>query len=446
MGIIKSNDIRGIYPDELNDETAWRIGFYLKEILGCDRILVGRDGRGSSEPLFRALTEGISASGAEAVSIGRCDTPAVYFATVKYGFEGSVMITASHNPAEYNGFKVSRKNAVPVGRENGLERLGELISIAPDCASVSTDIKGKISFLDITADYTAHVCKFAKIKRKMKIVVDCGSGAAGFYVKKIFSSLSGDFIYIFDTPESDFSLHNPNPLKKSVHDAVSEAVGKVNADFGVCFDGDADRAVFFDENGNFISPDIITAFFASYYAGSEDGWKAFYDVRSSNCVKEFIEKNGGTAVSCRTGHSHIKKIMKESNALFAGELSGHYYFRDNFFCDSGFIAFLVMLSAVSGQDKSLSTLLADINTYSFSGEINFKVENIDRVISRIEENYKSGKKDTTEGLRIDFNDWWFIVRSSTAEPVLRLVVEADSGENMKKHVNELSAMIKGCVI
>ncbi len=439
MGIIKSNDIRGVYPDELNDETAYAIGFYLREILGCDRILVGRDGRESSDPLFAALSKGIAASGAEAVSIGRCDTPAVYFATVKYGFAGSVMITASHNPPEYNGFKVSKTGSVPVGREDGLARLAELLKKKP----VPAVKEGKITELDITGDYVQHVRKFSKVKRRMRVVVDCSQGAACFYAKKMLADVPCDFIWIFDTPDGKFSLHNPNPLKKSVHEAVAAAIIKEKADFGVCFDGDADRAIFLDEKGGFISPDIITSFFASYYAGSEKGWKAFYDIRSSNCVKEYIEKNGGTAAACRTGHSHIKKIMKESNAVFAGELSGHYYFRDNFCCDSGFIAFLIMLSAVSGQEKPLSQLLDDINPYSFSGEINFKVDDMDAVIARIASKYGSGRKDMTDGLRIDFDDWWFIVRQSTAEPVLRLVVEAGNPEMMKKHVNDITALIEG---
>ncbi|MDX9799919.1 MAG: phosphomannomutase/phosphoglucomutase [Spirochaetia bacterium] len=439
MGIVKGNDIRGIYPDELNDETAWRIGFYLKKVLGCDRILVGRDGRASSEPLFKALCKGIAASGADVVSIGRCDTPAVYFATARYGFEGSVMITASHNPPQYNGFKISRKDSVPVGKEDGLGDLGELIRIKP----AEEPEKGRMTELDITEDYKKHLLGFAKVKKPLKVVVDFSQGASCFFGKKILSCVSSDFIYIFDEPDSSFSLHDPNPLKKSVHDTVKEAVIRENGDFGVCFDGDGDRAIFFDEKGSFISPDIITSFFASYYSGAEKGWKAFYDIRSSNSVREYIEKNGGTASACRTGHSHIKKLMKENNALFAGELSGHYYFRDNYFCDSGFIAFLIVLSALSYQEKSLSTLLSDINPYSFSGEINFEVDDIDQVIEKIRARYSHGRIDTTEGLRIDFEKWWFIARSSTAEPVLRLVVEAESDEMMKKHVEEITAVING---
>ncbi len=438
MGIVKANDIRGIYPDELNEETAWRIGFYLKEVLGCKKILIGRDGRRSSDILFSSLCAGITASGADAVSIGRCDTPAVYFATAGYGFEGSVMITASHNPPHYNGFKISGKDSVPVGKEDGLNVLGELIRVKP-AASAG---KGTITELDITEDYINHAVRFAKVEKPLKVVVDCSQGAACFFGKKILAGVASEFIYIFDEPDGSFSLHDPNPLKKSVHEIVAQAVIRENADFGVCFDGDADRAVFFDEKGRFISPDIITSFFASYYSGAEKGWKAFYDVRSSNCVREYIEKNGGEASACRTGHSHIKKIMKESNAVFAGELSGHYYFRDNFFCDSGFIAFLIVLSALSSQEKKLSALLSDINPYSFSGEINFEVSDIEQAIKRIGEHYSHGKIDTTEGLRINFDDWWFIVRQSTAEPVLRLVVEADNDEIMKKHISGITDVIK----
>lgn len=438
MGIIKSNDIRGIYPDELDSKTAFRIGFYLKDILGSKKILVGRDGRSSSAPLFEALSQGITASGADVVSIGECDTPAVYFATVFYSFDASVMITASHNPAEYNGFKFSKTGAVPVGKSDGLEKLAKLMEKEPEAA----EKKGKVTTLDISEDYAKHVRQFAKIGRKMKVVVDCSQGAACFFAKKILSGLPCDFIHIYDTPDGNFTLHDPNPLKSSVHEAVAKAILSEKADFGVCFDGDADRAIFLDEKGKFISPDIITSFFAWFYRDAEKGWKAFYDIRSSNSVREFIEKNGGNAAPCRTGHSHIKKLMKENDALFAGELSGHYYFRDNFFCDSGFIAFLLFLSAVSGQELPLSTLLSDINPYSFSGEINFRVKDMEKVIAEVGEKYTGGRKNMTDGMRIDFDDWWFIIRQSTAEPVLRLVVEAKTREEMERHASDISSIIR----
>ena len=445
MSIFKSNDIRGIYPGELSEETAEKIGFCLPEFLGAKRIVVGRDGRNSSDVLFRSLSQGINKGGADVYDIGYCDTPALYFATAKYGFEGSVMITASHNPPEYNGMKVSGREAVPVGKKDGLDKIEEKLRKG---FSVPEKGTGKIVKHDIRKDYIAHLLTFTdKIKDK-KVVIDCSEGAAGFYINDLVKNLPGEYHILFDKPDGNFPNRDPDPLKTRGREYLINKIISTGADFGVCFDGDADRAVFFDEKGNFISPDIITSLLGLYFFNysldalleSRSG-SAFYDIRSSNCVKEFISKTGGTAVACKTGHSHIKKIMRENNGIFAGELSGHYYFRDNFFCDSGFIAFLTVLSSLSLQEKSLGDFVESVNPYSFSGEINFTVSDIESVIKKIEKEYSHGIKTDIDGVRFDFDSWWFIIRSSTAEPVLRLVVEAESRAEMEKRVKEISAFI-----
>jgi len=286
MDIFKANDIRGIFPEELDRERVRRIGFYLPEILGADRILVGRDTRNSSNEVFELLAGGIRDAGVQVVDIGVCDTPAVYFATVKYGFSGSVMITASHNPPEYNGLKISAGSAVPVGPENGLKELESLISDKP-VISVS---RADITFLDIRNDYIDHIHGFLEKSNRLKVVIDCGNGASSIFAHDVFDGLFSEAAFLFDNPDGDFPGHGPNPLEPESRVHIAETILKKHADLGIIFDGDADRAIFMDEQGSFVSPDIITALIGQYYYGREKSKrKMFYDIRSSRSVHEAEE-------------------------------------------------------------------------------------------------------------------------------------------------------------
>ena len=434
MGIFKANDIRGIYPDELDPATIYKIGKLLPQILDVKEILVGRDVRISSDAIFDKLAEGINSVGCDVVDIGICDTPAVYFATSFYNYSGSVMITASHNPPEFNGLKISGPNSQPIGPETGLLRLQTEEPVEKEGV-----VPGKIVKKDIEADYVKHVTSFLKMNNKVKVVVDASNGAACQYMKKMFDNEKIDCQFLLDTPDGSFPNHGPNPVESESHGLIGEQIKASGAALGIIFDGDADRAIFMDENGKFISPDLITALIGKELAGEGD--KVYYDLRSSKSVKEYLNKNKITPLGCKSGHANIKKLLKETDGVVAGELSGHYYFKDNFFCDSGFIAALLMLNMVSETDKKMSQIIEDVNPYYFSGEINFKVEKIDYIIENIKNYYPEGEVDTTEGVKIEFADWWFLMRLSGGENILRLVVEAENQESNETFVEQLAEQI-----
>ncbi len=439
--IFKTNDIRGIYPGELKDETVYRVGFFLKKLLDAKTIVVGRDGRESSPSIYTALSRGIMDSGADVIDIGLCDTPAVYFAGLRYGYDAAVMITASHNPPAYNGLKISGRQAVPIGRKSGLEELESLIEKEPE----KVVPRGVEHAFDITKDYVEYLRTWDDGIHGLKCVLDCGNGAAGTFVNPIFKDVDLDFEVLFQDPDGKFPNHGPNPLEEENRETLRRAVLEKGADVGVCFDGDGDRAIFLDERGDFMSPDIITALIGRYFLNNNrpEELKVLYDIRSSRSVKEYIEGFGGSAEACPTGHARIKKLMKDKNFLWAGELAGHYYYRDNGFCDSAFITVMAVFSVLSREKKPLSSFRREINPYFFSGEINFTVKNIAGTIEELVKEFSNEKKDFTDGLRVDFPDWWFIVRESNAEPVLRLVIEAEREELMREKVDYLSTLIDG---
>jgi phosphomannomutase len=440
MGIIKANDIRGIFPEELDRETLYKIGFFLPQILRTQKILIGRDSRLSSDEIFTILARGINDAGADVIDIGLCDTPAVYFATVHYEFHGSVMITASHNPAEYNGLKISGSQAVPIGPQTGLHDLASLIR---GSAGETASHRGTVEKLDIRKDYVAYVRKYLKGSEELKVVMDCGNGAASAYLQDIFYDSFVKSTVLFDEPDGRFPNHGPNPLEKESWDSIQAEILKQKADLGILFDGDADRAIFFDEKGCFISPDMITALLGDYfYVQEERTGPMFYDIRSSKSVSEFIASLGGTSAACGSGHASIKKLLKEEKGLYAGELSGHYYYSDNSFCDSGFITAAIICTVCGRSKRPLSALVSVINPYSFSGEINFSVKDQDRVLKGIPLQFPKGRVNTLDGIRLDFDHWWFILRPSGAEPLLRLVVEARDDELMMKNIKEITQIIK----
>ncbi len=443
MSIFKSNDIRGIFPKELEREKVYRIGYSLPSLLNSENILIGRDSRLSSPEIFEILSSGITDAGADVTDIGLCDTPAVYFSTMHYRIRGSVMITASHNPPEYNGFKISRKNAVPVSYTTGLNKLEKMI----ERQQPAVKRKGSIRFLNIRRDYLNHLQSFKKGIKELKVVIDCSDGAAGAYIHDLINDLNGEFITIFAKPDGNFPNHGPDPLSEKNRSALKGLVLKEKANLGVLFDGDGDRAIIIDEKGEFVSPDIITAllsihFFKHFPEKTGIHKTVLYDIRSSKSIAEYITGLGGHTLACPTGHARIKKLLREKQGVLAGELAGHYYFRDNFYTDSGFIAFLLILSVLSIEKKKVSELVAEINPYYFSGEINFALPDSKRIIEGLGHSYAGGVKNYLDGLRIDFPEWWFIVRPSNAEPILRLVVEAETEQLLKERTEELCSRIK----
>lgn len=445
MSIFKSYDIRGIYNEEWNKELAYRIGFFLPSLLKADEILIGRDIRESSDEIFSYLSKGIMAAGGNVCDIGLCCTPAVYFATSFYNLGGSVMITASHNPPQYNGLKISARESIPVGYGSGLEKLEEFALSSTPATPVAE--RGSLRSLDIRKSYIAHLAPYKKGIGAIKAVIDCSDGMAGVFIHDVIRDLPGEIITMYDTPDGTFPHHEPNPLDERNLSSLKIKTLKEKADLGICFDGDADRVMFIDEAGNFISPDLITALLGIYffkYTGSKEnlGSAVTYDVRSSRSVVEFIDSLGGKPVICRVGHSHAKKLLRETGGIFGGELAGHYYFRDNFFCDSAMIAALIVLNILTREGIPISQLMAGISKYHFSGELNFTVNDKDRIINSISNDYRHGRSTTIDGIRIDFTTWWFSLRKSNTEPYLRLVVEAESAAELKRTTNELKEKIK----
>jgi phosphomannomutase len=453
MGIFKSYDIRGVYGTEWNAATARAIGRRLPALLGARRIAVGRDARLSSEEIFSELTRGIQEAGSDVFDVGLCDTPAVYFATAHYDMDGSVMITASHNPAQYNGLKVSRRLAVPVGYDTGLAELEKQVAAGPGAvpsagsAQSSPPPRGTLRKLDIRADYIAHLARFRSDLSSLRIVIDCSNGMAGIFLRDVLQGTGGNFSFLFEQPDGRFPNHAPNPLLEENLADLKKRVGEEGADIGICFDGDADRVMFVDETGRFISPDLIIGLLGTYYfrrhperlaGGSRT---VTYDVRSSRSVVEFLRALGAAPAICRVGHSFAKKLLRDTAGIVGGELAGHYYFRENYFCDSGMIAALVVLEVLAADGRPLSRVMQDIRKYAFSGELNFTVPNGPQIVARVRSDYAEGTLTDIDGVRIDFPDWWFNLRVSNTEPLLRLVVEAANEEGLREKKEELIAKI-----
>ena len=444
MGIFKSYDIRAVWGRDWDARMAYRIGFHLPRLLGARRLVIGRDARLSSPELRDALSDGICDAGCDVADIGPCTTPLLYFATAHHGFDGSAMITASHNPPEYNGLKVSRAQAVPVGYGTGLEVLERMVTEEPRPASR----RGQPSSLDPLPEYFLHLRRFASDSSGVTLVADCSDGMAGPELMAATAPTRARVIPMHDVPDGRFPHHPPNPLEESNLAMLRERVRAEKADLGVCFDGDADRAVFVDELGSAVSPDLITAvlarrFFSPGDLRAEPGSAVLYDVRSSRAVVEEIERLGGRPVMCRVGHSHAKKLLRETGGIMGGELAGHYYFRDNYFCDSGMIALLVLLAVRSREAAPLSRIVGGIRRYHSSGEMNFVIRDREEVMRRLRDDYRGGRLTELDGIRVDYPSWWYNVRPSNTEPYLRLVVEAASAEELRMRTAELRAKIEG---
>jgi phosphomannomutase len=445
MGIFKSYDIRGIYNREWDKDLAYRIGFFLPGLLETKRILVGRDARESSGEIFEALSRGMRDTGCNVTDIGLCSTPSVYFATAHFDFGGSVMITASHNPPEYNGLKISRAQAIPVGYDTGLNRLEQMVrgEISPVSAP------GTLDTLDIRQAYLEHLEPYIEAVLEIKAVIDCSDGMASVFIHDVMRNLQGEIITMYDQPDGSFPHHPPNPLIEANLADVKKRTLAEKADLGICFDGDGDRVMFVDEAGRFISPDLIIALLGLHFfrQSGEDhsGEVVTYDVRTSRSVVEYVEALGGKPVICKVGHSHAKKLLRDRNGIYGGELAGHYYFRDNYFCDSGMISALLVLAILSRERRSFSELIGEIVKYHYSGEINFKTEAKDHIIDALLCEYGDRPGATLtdiDGIRLDFPDWWFNLRKSNTEPYLRLVVEASSAQALTERIAELKSRFR----
>jgi phosphomannomutase len=448
--IFKAYDIRGIYPDQLDEEAAWKIGYaaarFLRSLLtgyrrgqkNAQSVCVGRDMRTHSEELSRALIEGMNSTDTNVIDIGLIDTPQMYFAINRLGTCGGVQVTASHNPARYNGFKISGLGAIPVGVDTGLKDIEHIATALPHTKAKST---ASIKNLDLTEEYRNHVLKFYRPSTKrLKIAVDASNGMAGKMVPAVFGGLKIDIVPMNFEMTGKFK-HEPNPLVEKNLDDVKRAVVKESCDFGICFDGDADRLMMVDEQGSNISCDLLTALMVPYFLKLNPKATVVYDLRSSWVVIEDIIKSGGTPRRERVGHSFMKKAMRDSHAVFGGELSGHFYYRDNYCADSAAITLVHVLNIVNEAAVPISRLIEPLRRYYQSGEINFKVEDKQAKMDELARRYRDAKVDYLDGVAVQYKDWWFNCRPSNTEPLLRLNVEAKSRELLDEKLAELGGLL-----
>ncbi|MEJ2702737.1 MAG: phosphomannomutase/phosphoglucomutase [Sedimentisphaerales bacterium] len=445
--IFKAYDIRGIYPDQINEEDAWKIGCAAAQFLrsqpregnqgqgDSQALCIGHDMRTHSEPIAGALIEGMTAAGADVIDIGMIDTPQMYFAINHLGACGGVQVTASHNPAQYNGFKVSGLNARPIGGDTGLKGIAKIATTLPD---TKTEPTGSVERRDLTPEYRSHVLSFLRPDiRKLRIAIDASNGMAGKVVPEIFGDLPAEVIELNFEHTGTFN-HEPNPLVEENLAQVKAAVKSQRCDFGFCFDGDADRLMMVDEKAQTVACDLMTALMAAYFLEKVPGSTIVYDLRSSRVVAEEITRLGGTPLKERVGHAFMKKTLRDSNAVFGGELSGHFYYRDNFYADSGVITLVHILNIVSGADVPISELIKPLRRYCQSGEMNFEVEDKAGRMEELARKYGDGQIDHLDGVTISYEDWWLNCRPSNTEPLLRLNVEAKTKTLLDEKVSEIA--------
>jgi phosphomannomutase len=444
--IFKAYDVRGLYPSEINEDAARMIGRGFVTYLNAKRIAVGRDMRLSSPSVAAAFIEGARTQGADVVDCGMIATDMLYFAVAREGHDGGAMITASHNPKEYNGVKMVGRQAFPLSGEAGIGDIREMIN-GGTLLPAATD-PGKLSRSDVLADYADHVLSFIdqSIIKPFNVVLDGGSGMAGLVAPKLFERLPCRLTKLCLDVDGTFPNHEANPLIEENRRDIVDRVVQEKADIGIAWDGDADRCFFIDGSGEFIAGDFVTALLAEAFLIKHPGAKIVYDVRASYAVKDTAAKYGGSALMNRVGHAFFKRRMREESAIFGGEVTGHYYFRDNFFADNGFIPALLILELMSRKGQTLRELLEPLRTkYFISGEINTKVSDQSLVQEKIDglaARYSGGNVYMLDGCSAEFPDWHFNVRGSNTEPMLRLNLEATTQKMMEDKRDEVLAFIR----
>jgi phosphomannomutase len=441
--IFKSYDVRGIVPAQLNEHVAYAIGRAFVEVLGRKNICIGRDMRPSGQVFLDALSRGAVDGGADVTQIGLISTDALYFAVGHYGFDGGIMITASHNPAEYNGFKFCREEAIAISIETGLAEIRDKAA-AGDFAPAER--KGTIRQLDVLDDFARHCISFigdpAAVK-PFKIAIDAGNGMAGETVPRVFRHLPCEVIPLYFELDGTFPNHPASPIEPENMVDLQRAVAEHHCDLGVAFDGDADRMFIVDEHAKLIGGDIVTALVGVDTLRTNPGAKILYNLICSRSVPEAIAAAGGIPVRSKVGHSFIKQTMREQNIPFGGEHSGHFYFRRNWFADSGMIALMQCLSLFSRSSGPVSSVVAPIDTRFRSGEINSHVADIPAKLAELQGYYEDAQIDHLDGVTISYPTWWMNVRPSNTEPLLRLNVEGDTRALMEQHRDEALSIIRG---
>jgi len=440
--LFKAYDIRGVVPDELNPDIAYRIGRALVTYLGVDNVCVGRDMRVSGQVLATALIDGIRDQGADVTDIGLISTDGLYFAVGKFGFSAGVMVTASHNPAEYNGFKLCKSEARPLSLDEGIGEIRDLV-LANEFSD--PERRGDLIERDVTDEFVGHALSMIDVESvtPMRIAVDAGNGMAGKVLPRVFERLPGELIPLFFELDGTFPNHEANPIEPENTRDLRAAVVAHNLDMGVAFDGDADRMFLIDDNGEFVGGDMVTAMVAQSLLRKNPGSAVVYNLICSRTVPELIEREGGRPIRSRVGHSFIKAHMRREDAIFGGEHSGHFYFRDNWYADSGLIAFLTVLELLSADGRSVSEYLKPIDTRFRSGEINSEVADVDGTLAKVSEAFADGELDELDGLTISYPTWWFNLRASNTQPLLRLNVEADTEAQLEDRTAAVLGIVRG---
>jgi len=438
--IFKAYDIRGVVPDELDAGIAGRIGRAAGRFLGASSLLVGRDARSHSPELADALTQGLRESGVDVIDLGLCATPMLYFAVEHLGADGGIMVTASHNPGRYNGFKVCREHAIPVAGDSGLADIERLCADLPEPAPQP----GGHTTADVAVPYVEHLLAVGSGRPRLKVAIDCGNGMASVGLEPLLQRLPLEVERLYFEPDGSFPNHEADPLKRENLEDLVAAVKRTGADFGVAFDGDADRAVFVDECGEPVPSDLMTGVLAGPRLRRWPGGRVLYDLRSSRATVEAIEAAGGVAEMSRVGHSFFKARLRETGGVFGGELSGHFYFRfsDQLVADDALAAFVALLDVLAEQGKPLSEIVAPLRRYHASGEVSRRVNDAEALLASLEAEHADAEISHLDGLLVRYPDWWFNVRASNTEPVVRLNVEADREETMREQRDALVARME----
>lgn len=440
MSIFKAYDIRGIYGTELTEEIAYRFGRAFVTFLKCKKVAVGHDMRDSSPSIEAELIRGLTEQGADVTLIGMATTPMLYFAAAKFGYDAGINVTASHNPGKYNGFKLVRENAIPISGETGIYAIRDLVESGKFSESSRKGKVGERS--DILEAYIKNALSFvdsSKLK-KFKLVVDTGNGMAGMVIPDLLKKIPCEFTHMFPELDGNFPNHEANPLKTETLKWLQAEVKRKKADVGVAFDGDSDRIGFVDETGAVVPSDLFIALIAKELLLHRPGSKILYDLRSSKAVAEAVKEAGGIPIETRVGHSYIKAHMRKESAIFAGELSAHYYLKDNFYIESPYIVMLLLLKLMTETGKTFSQLISPLKKYHSSGEINFEVKDKDAATAAVKAAFKDAKRTyNLDGLSIEYPDWWLNLRPSNTEPLLRLNMEA----NTAKKLEEMKARVIG---
>ncbi len=441
--IFKAYDIRGIYPDQLNDHSAYLIAQAYAKFVNPKIVVVGRDVRLSGPSLFDPVVQGLNNHGVDVVDIGVVTTDMFYFAVANYGYDGGIMISASHNPKQYNGFKMVRKNAIPISGDSGIEEIKQFVFKNYIYAS---GVEGKLSTKDVQADYLNKCLSLIDVKKlkKMKVVANGMFGPAVQNVLKL--NLPMEYVLLNETPNGEFPKGAPDPLLEENRVETTETIIKSKADLGAAWDADADRFFLFDENGRFVPGYYLTAFLGKHFVEQNKGGKVIFDPRAVWATIDSVTQAGGEALINKAGHSFIKERMRKEDAIFGGEMSGHFYFKDFFYADNGLIPFLLLLQIISESGKKVSELFDSyFEKYAMSGEINTdlaSVELAEPIMAKIENVYADAKKDNTDGVSIEYPDWRANLRPSNTQPLIRLNVEARNQEILKQKTEELLKLIR----